>query len=369
MVDAVTTSGAANSAANTSNAVTQLSEDFSQFLTLLTTQLQNQDPLSPMDSTEFTNQLVQFSQVEQQINTNAKLDNLVAMQLASISSVALGYVGMDISYISSEMNYDGSTPIDITYALAEEAVTSKINVYNEDGDLVYSADAPKNTGMNNFTWSGIKTNGDAAPAGTYTVKIDALNKDGEAIENSTVVTGHVDGIETQNGVVYVLVGERAVPISSIVNANVPGSQTGNGASAALGYVGMDITYSADKFKYINDPVAINYSMPEDASIAKIQIYNQSGTLVYTADVDEDKGNHTFSWNGKNTNGVQMDSGTYTVKIDAVTSENEPIGASTYFQGHVTGVETKGGANYVLIENDSVPVTSIMNATKPTTQTT
>ncbi len=220
MVNPVTTSGAATNAAKTDQATVKLATDFQQFLKLLTTQLQNQDPLAPMDSTEFTNQLVQFTQVEQQINTNQKLDNMVAMQLASISSVALGYVGMDISYIGSEMNYDGDTPVKITYALASEAITSKINVYDEDGELVYSADAPKDTGMNEVTWTGKKTNGDPVEAGTYTVKIDAVDKDNKTIENSTVVTGHVDGIETQNGVVYVLVGDRAVPIASIVNARI-----------------------------------------------------------------------------------------------------------------------------------------------------
>lgn len=223
----VTTTGVANSAANTGASTVRLAEDFQQFLTLLTTQLQNQDPLSPMDSTEFTNQLVQFSQVEQQINMNQKLDNLVAMQLASVSSIALGYVGMDISYISSEMNYESGKPVDITYALASEATTSKINIYDADGVLVYSHDAPKSAGMNKFTWNGTKTNGEQVEAGTYTVKIDALDKNNKAIENSTVVTGYVGGIETQNGVVYVLVGERAIPISSIVNAKIPPATTAN----------------------------------------------------------------------------------------------------------------------------------------------
>lgn len=226
--DAITTTtGLADKAQNTINSGVKLASDFTQFLTLLTTQLQNQDPLSPMDSTEFTNQLVQFSQVEQQINSNQKLDSLLALQLSSISSVALGYVGMDISYISSEMNYDGSKPIDITYALGSEAITSKVNVYNEDGELIYSADAPRDTGMNKFTWNGTKTNGDPVEAGTYTIKIDATDKDGKAIENSTVVSGHVGGIETQNGVVYVLVGDRAVPMSSIVNAKQPATTTAN----------------------------------------------------------------------------------------------------------------------------------------------
>lgn len=213
-----TTAGIAEQTVQTQQQSIGLAKDFSQFLQLLTTQLQNQDPLAPMDSTEFTNQLVQFSQVEQQINSNQKLDSLLALQLSSISSVALGYVGMDISYVSSDMNYDGSTPVDINYALSSEAVTCKVNVYDEEGDLVYSADAPKDTGTNKFTWNGTETNGTPVEEGTYTVKIDALDKEGKAITNSTVVSGHVRGIETQNGVVYVLVGERAVAISSIVNA-------------------------------------------------------------------------------------------------------------------------------------------------------
>jgi len=214
-----TTSGLAEKANNTANQGLKLAEDFQQFLTLLTTQLQNQDPLSPMDSTEFTNQLVQFTQVEQQINSNQKLDSLLALQLSSISSVALGYVGMDISYISADMNFDGTTPVDINYALATDAVSCKVNVYDEEGDLVYTGDAPKDTGTNKYTWNGKNNEGTTVEAGTYTVKIAAADKEGKTIENSTVVTGHVRGIETQNGVVYVLVGERAVALSSIVNAS------------------------------------------------------------------------------------------------------------------------------------------------------
>lgn len=220
----LTISGAANQAAQTSQQSAALAGDFADFLTLLTTQLQHQDPLSPMDSTEFTNQLVQFTQVEQQINTNAKLDSLVQMQLASISSVALGYVGMDVSYIGSEMYYDGETDIDINYALANEAYTAKIHIYDEEENLVYSSDAPRDTGTNTFTWTGVDSNGNTVEPGTYTVKVDALDKNGDVIENSTVVSGRVRGIESQNGVVYVLIGERAVALSSIVNATLPDAQ-------------------------------------------------------------------------------------------------------------------------------------------------
>jgi flagellar basal-body rod modification protein FlgD len=220
-VSNVTTTGAAQQAQNTANQRVSLAQDFTQFLTLLTTQLQNQDPLSPMDSTEFTNQLVQFSQVEQQINMNAKMDNLVALQLASISSVALGYVGMDISYIGNEANFDGETPVEINYALADAAVTSKINIYDEEGVLVFSSDAPKSSGTNKFIWDGKNNGGATVEPGTYTVKIDALDGREKVIESSTVVSGRVKGIETQNGVIFVLVGDRAVPLNSIVNAKLP----------------------------------------------------------------------------------------------------------------------------------------------------
>ncbi len=221
MTSDVTLSGTITKAQNTGQQSVKLAEDFSQFLTLLTTQLQNQDPLSPMDSTEFTNQLVQFSQVEQSINTNQKLDSLLSLQLASISSVALGYVGLDITYTSAEMNFDGTNDIDINYGLAEQASVAKVNIYAEDGTLVRSMDAPKSPGAQKVVWDGKDKNGNLMEPGTYSVKVDAANKDGKPITVSTAVSGNVRGIESQDGVIYLLVGERAIALSSVINASVP----------------------------------------------------------------------------------------------------------------------------------------------------
>lgn len=227
----VTTTGLANNAQNTATSRTTLAEDFDQFLTLLTTQLQNQDPLAPMDSSEFTNQLVQFSQVEQQINLNQKIDDLLTLQLSSISSVALGYVGMDISYLSAEMNFDGANPVKINYSLATPGQTAKINVRDEAGQLVFSGDVPKDAGRNEFTWNGLNNAGQTVPLGTYSVKIGAVDKDQKPIQASTAVSGHVKGIESQNGIVYVLVGDRAVAISSILQARVPNTPAPTGTGA------------------------------------------------------------------------------------------------------------------------------------------
>lgn len=216
-----TISGATTDAAKTTGSVTGLAKDFSQFLKLLTTQLQNQDPLNPMDSNEFTNQLVQFSQVEQQINTNQKLDNVVALQLSSSISAALGYVGLDANYVSAEAHYDGATPVKITYSLESEARTAKLNLINEAGEIVHSQDISGKTGRIDVTWDGKDAFGQKAPEGTYTIRIDALDAEDKPVKSSTVVQGRVRGIETQDGTILLLVGDRAVPVSNVLNAALP----------------------------------------------------------------------------------------------------------------------------------------------------
>jgi len=221
MVSDVTVTGAATDAAKTQNAQLGLAADFNQFLSLLTTQLQNQDPLNPMDSAEFTNQLVQFSQVEQAINSNQKLDNLVNLQLASISSVALGYVGMDVMYRGADVTYDGTQDVKVAYSMASDAATAKVNIYNEAGELVFTDTAPKTTGFHEYVWDGTSKSGGKVPDGTYTIDIAASDSEGNPIETATAVSGRVRGIESQNGVIYTLIGDRAVPLGSIINATLP----------------------------------------------------------------------------------------------------------------------------------------------------
>ncbi len=205
---------------NTANSSASLASDFTQFLTLLTTQLQNQDPLSPMDTSEFTNQLVMFSGVEQQINANQKLDSLVALGLTNGFTSALGYVGLDISYVSSDLYYDGSRPVEINYALDGQAVTSKISITDEDGKEIFTADASK-SGRDSFTWDGTLKGGGKAEPGTYQVHINALDIDNKPVGSTTVVSGRVEGVETQNGSIFLLVGDRAVSVSNVLNANQP----------------------------------------------------------------------------------------------------------------------------------------------------
>lgn len=221
MVSDVTLTGQARQASQTAQQSVTLAEDFSQFLQLLTTQLQNQDPLSPMDSNEFTNQLVQFSQVEQSINTNTKLDDLVSLQLGNATTSALGYVGLDIQYVSAEIALEQGEPTTIRYSLDSPAEISKINIFAEDGRLVFSGDAEQAVGAHEFEWNGRDLVNNELPSGTYIVRVDSADINDEIVNTTTVVQSRVRGIEQQNGIVYALVGERAVPISDILNAARP----------------------------------------------------------------------------------------------------------------------------------------------------
>lgn len=206
----------------TDNATKQLSTDFAQFLNLLTVQLQNQDPLSPMDSTEFTNQLVAFSGVEQQINSNQKLDDLIALQLGNSMGQALGYVGMDATYVSSEATFDGVNPLKAKYALEAPAATATFRVEDESGKVVYEKKIDDTTvGQKDISWDGKLKDGTMAKAGTYTLRIDALDGEGKAIKNTTVVSGRVRGVETQGGTMFLLIGDRAVSLGNIINVAIP----------------------------------------------------------------------------------------------------------------------------------------------------
>jgi flagellar basal-body rod modification protein FlgD len=221
MVSDVTFTGQATGAQRTQNSTVTLAEDFTQFLQLLTTQLQNQDPLSPMDSNEFTNQLVQFSQVEQQINANTKLDNLVALQMNNAITQSLGYVGLDVSYISAEVPLEEGVPATIKYNIPDTASVSKINIYNEEGNVVLTTDAERGVGTHEFVWDGRDFLNNPLPSGTYTVSVDSFDSQENILDTTTVVTGRVKGVEQQDGIVHALVGDRAVPITNILNAVRP----------------------------------------------------------------------------------------------------------------------------------------------------
>ncbi len=210
--------------AKAANSRDRLAQDKDTFLRLLTTQLQNQDPLNPMDSTEFTNQLVAFSGVEQQIQANQTLANLQTMSILNLSTMGLGYIGLNVDIAGNNLTFDGQTPISMSYNLLEPAANARLSIVDDTGATVFSTPAEISQGKHEFTWDGRDGSGQLLPQGNYKVQISAINDAGKTIGTSTIVPGWVEGIETgDDGNVLLLVGNNKIPITDVRKARVPGA--------------------------------------------------------------------------------------------------------------------------------------------------
>jgi flagellar basal-body rod modification protein FlgD len=174
---------------------TRLSDNYDTFLVLLTAQLQNQDPLAPMDSTQFTQQLVQFSQVEQQIRTNEQLEGLVGQYQAASAGAALSYLGKD-AIIDADETYLAGGAANWAYTLPESATSLTVSVKDSRGRTVYeTTTAERGAGEHLFTWDGKKADGTVMPDGVYTIDIEAENADGDELTPTVRVRETIMGVD------------------------------------------------------------------------------------------------------------------------------------------------------------------------------
>lgn len=177
------------------NSRTRLSDNYDTFLVLLTAQLQNQDPLAPMDSTQFTQQLVQFSQVEQQIRTNEQLEGLAGQYNAAAAGAALSYLGKD-AIISANQTYLAGGGANWAYRLPEAATEMTVSVKDMQGRTVYSSTTEaRGAGEHLFTWNGTKSDGSTAADGVYQIVIDAKNSAGTSLTPTVTVRETIMGVD------------------------------------------------------------------------------------------------------------------------------------------------------------------------------
>ncbi|MGP1394715.1 MAG: flagellar hook assembly protein FlgD [Inquilinaceae bacterium] len=202
---------------STANARTQISETYDSFLTLLTTQLQYQDPTSPLDTNEFTNQLVQFTQVEQQIQGNEQLETLVALQGASQISLAASLVGKDVEVEGNALDYTGDGDLTFGYDLERQADSATINILDEGGTIVYSTTGNTLAGEHDFVWNGLDGNGDTVPNGTYRAQIVATDSEGEPVAAFPTVAVKVTGVELADGGVRLEVGKYTIGLNDVLS--------------------------------------------------------------------------------------------------------------------------------------------------------
>ena len=200
--------------ADVAGGMQELSGNFSTFLTLLTTQLQNQDPLNPMDSSQFTQQLVMFSQVEQQINTNQNLQTLIALNQANTLSNATTYLGKTVTITTGNgALQDGSCSW--RYALGADAANTTLTITNSNGQVVYSGPGETASGGHDFTWDGKDSSGNQLPDGVYKLSVSASAPDGSAIQSAIAFKGVVDEVNMTGNEPLLMIGPMGVPLSQV----------------------------------------------------------------------------------------------------------------------------------------------------------
>ncbi len=194
-----------------------LTENFDTFLSLLTTQLKNQDPLAPMDSTEFTSQLVQFSNLEQQITQTGKLEQLLTLQTTAQNLAAVGYLGKTVQARSPHASLTGGTA-SIPYELPVGTTTAVLSIVDSSGATVRTIELVPTPGSAEITWDGKDGNGIPQPDGTYSAQLLSIDGAGQPIDGGAVLyTAIADEVFLENGALTLNVGGVTVPLSDIVS--------------------------------------------------------------------------------------------------------------------------------------------------------
>jgi flagellar basal-body rod modification protein FlgD len=214
-------SGAGSTASSLSGLGAQsIAGNFQTFLTLLTTQLQNQDPTNPLDTNQFTQQLVEFAQVEQQLQSNSQLATLVSLQQSAQSTQALNFVG-DTVTVNGNTSQLTSGAASWTFNSPQPA-TATVQITNSTGQLVYSGNLTLQSGANTFNWNGQGSNGTQWPDGTYTANVTAQSASGQAVTVTSEITGVVTSVDLTKNPPLLTVNGQTFTMSQITGVSKGG---------------------------------------------------------------------------------------------------------------------------------------------------
>jgi flagellar basal-body rod modification protein FlgD len=212
----VPASSTSNSSASSANALAsqQIAGNFQSFLQLLTTQLQNQNPLDPLDTNQFTQQLVEFAGVQQQLNTNDSLATLVSLQQATQSTEALSYVGKTVTVSGNTATMANSEAV---WALSvPNASTVDVSIASSTGQTVFTGSYDVSAGNNQpFEWNGTGNDGTQNPDGNYTLTATAKDSSGNTVAVSTSVGGIVSSVDLTQSPPMLTIGGQTYTLSQI----------------------------------------------------------------------------------------------------------------------------------------------------------
>jgi len=181
------------------------------FMKMLVAQLKNQDPLNPLDGTDFAAQLAQFSSLEQLTNVSSQLESLNENAAAVNNGQMAGLIGREVTVEGNTIEADG-TEKTLSYTLPEDAMSGTIKIYDDNGALVKTIEfGNQSEGANSVTWNS------SGMSGTYTFEVSGYNKSGSQIAGSALTTGAVSGVNFQDGSTYLVVNGQEVAFADVVS--------------------------------------------------------------------------------------------------------------------------------------------------------
>lgn len=200
-----------------------------QFLTLLVAQLKYQDPLSPMENTEFVAQMAQFSSLEQLTNINAGLESLQLISASSSNTQALNLIGKEVEAAGNSVHISDGKASSISFSMPEPVSNASIHIMDSAGTVVRTLEVGAlDSGTHEIRWNGKNTYGSTLPNALYSYVVDATNGAGKNVNAETFTSGIVESISMDDGVLYLQIGDQSVLVSEITKIRQPANGSNSG---------------------------------------------------------------------------------------------------------------------------------------------
>jgi len=292
------------------------------FLKMLVAQLQNQDPLNPMDGTDFSAQLAQFSQLEQLINLNDSMDGLASEFSQGSEGDVVEYLGKQVTGNVDMMNVDEGTVSGGFYNLSQPSDVM-ITITDSDGKTIKTIyDGQQDAGSRLISWDGTDNNGDAVEDGTYHYSVMANS--GSGYENvPSSITGNVEGIAYNDGKPYLVVQGILLDPDSVTAVIDVDDDSGTSVDSLLAYLGQTVSSNSpivlvEEGVVAGEDLNFNLDTPEDATIKIYDAYDELVTTITVSSEDTVGGENSVHWDGLGDSGYQVADGLYyyTVKTDS-----------------------------------------------------
>jgi flagellar basal-body rod modification protein FlgD len=319
------------------------------FLTMLVAQLQNQDPLNPMEGTDFSAQLAQFSQLEQLIGLNDSMDAFTASFTEQSQGDVTGYIGKQVTGNVETMQVNQGTVSGGFYNL-ERPADIMVTITDENGKTVKTLyEGQKESGSHIIKWDGMDSAGKAVTDGSYTYTVMANSGSGFVKVPSTV-SGDVDGVAYNNGKGYLVVQGVLLDPKSLTAVSGSTEQNGSSSSeSAMSYLGRTINSNApivlvEDGVVAGEELTFNLESQQDVTVKVFDAYDK---LIKTITVNKDDtagGENSVKWDGMADSGHAVSDGMYYYTVKAGSGF-----AKTPVSGEVESIKKMNGSQYLVLK--------------------